>query len=570
MANENVTRDNSLDVESLLAEVTSETVKEENGIPVVPESERIKTPLQMMQERANKGMVIQNNQDDGPLRASGALNEDRLADVNQTLDDLDMLIDKAKQVQITKKPTSDIEMAELVDSLDQLDIDELKAASAGADKNAKTVDHSNVMGEEMSASTIVASEEDPGTIAGGKFRIRTDEAPIVTAGTSKEENEVTPAGDVKVIVKDVKEDVTGNKIVNFTDEEREKLVQAKQIELVTVKSLQVPVGEVVRPSEQFLEHYKETLVEKISSYSVPMTFVGSRFRATMRALTFGEYTDLALAREITELDQFKKKLSVIYNSMLSCSIGLFATFDEFLQNFAFVDLPLATYALYRSTNPDTLEMSIRCGKEDCMPSFEVSFNTANLLALNRTSERFLKTMEQVGNAEGEEAQRLHEESSLITRKVIELPVSKIGCEMGLRSCYEMVYDVLPYQASLEKMAEADKDNASRIREIISYVTRYVTAIYLPDENGKLTNRVDSVTDMVELILDLPMRDYGIITSIISVTEEDYHLEFGIPHVVCPKCGTVTELVPLDIDAEVFQRFQEQGAIELAKETLPRL
>ena len=576
MSEMNITQDKSLDVEAMFKQAKA-PASNDTTVPEIPSGSAIvkKTPLQMMQERQHKGIVIENNNDDGPKRG-GSMTEERTKGVEQTYQDMDELARKAALVGITKKPTSDIEMAELIDKLDTLSIEELEklnAQNSSIDPKSVVKDDS-VIGADLSYDT--SFEGDESSIGGdGLFVPRSaihdkDERTSPKPDNTKEVPNSNGTGTVSVVIeKEALKD--GDKsLVEFTEEEREKLVSAKQIELIQINKINVNTGKVRRPDEHFMSEYT-TNIHKTIGASALMTFVASRFRANMRGLTFGQYMDLALATEITDVDTLNKKLSIFYDSIVNTSIGSFTSYDDFLRNFAYKDLSLATYCLYIATNPETLELGLECGVEDCKKKFSVGFNPRNLLVTSRLSDRFLEIMETAGSLDGKAAMEYHNESSIITKQIVELPVSKIGIEVGLRSCFDMIHTVLPFINNVKEIvAEKHPEDTNRVREIISFISNYISAIYIKDEFGDYTIREDDIENIVEVIYNLPMSDYEIISAIMDQTDNDYAYSFGVQNITCPSCGNVTAVVPVDIDEEVFRQFQELGSTRIDKKTLPRL
>ena len=576
MSDVKIAQDPTLDVAAIFAQAKNnkDSNNSQDSTPTLG-----KSPLQMMREQQNRGLVIQNNNDDGP-KHGGPITEERLEAVTKTLDEMDELAEKAKLVAITKKPTSDLEMAALVDGLDKLDINEVRRASQEGVVN-KAIDSSvvkeeNVIGSEITADTSVTNNTVQSIDKTGMF------VPISQVdNTESFRNKTKVSSEVKpeTIEDSDKVNVTINKdgkkegdkfVVEFTPEEREKLIASKQIELVSVNTININTGKVTRPDETFTKNYSTNLRELAGSTS-KMTFVASRFRATLKGLTFGQYMNLALSVDITDVEVLNKKLSVIYNSIVDTSIGSFTSYDDFLRNFAYKDIPLATYALYITTNPEVLELGLVCGVDSCKKNFSVAFSPRNLLLTNALSERFLEIMEKTGRADGKVALDYHNESTIITKHVVELPISKIGIEFGLRSCYDMIHTVLPFINEAEEyMKDKYPDDINHIHEIVSLATNYVSAIYFKDENGDYTIREDNIERIVDVLYDIPMADYDIISSIMGVTDADYAYGFGVQNVKCPACGNVTNVVQVDIDNEVFRQFQEQGSTKINKDTLPRL
>lgn len=572
MSGMNITQNPNLDVADLFNKAKGNTNVSNPSVEPTPAVVN-KTPLQMMLEKQQSGTIIKNNNDDGPKRG-GSMTDERVEAVERTMSEMDELAEKARKVSITRKPTSDIEMAALIDNLDKLDSDDLQRANDVQGANHQNiVKEDDVMGADISADTVIANGD--GTIdKSGLFvpRAAADEAREKIT-KNEPEKRVTPAKESDTVSVTINKEAVKDgdrSVVEFTDEEREKLSTAKKIELITVNTININTGKVRRPDENFLQNYATTAHKAIGTSAI-MTFVASRFRATLRGLTFGEYVDLALSTEITEVETLNKKLSVLYSAIINTSVGAFTSYDDFLRNFAFKDVSLGTYGLYIATNPEVLELGLECGVAECKKKFSTAFNPRNLLVTDRLSDRFLEIMEKAGSLDGAMAMNYHNDSSIITKQVIELPGSKIGVEVGLRSCYDMIHVVLPFINDIEAIMNAKHpDDTNKVRQIITYVTNYISAVYFKDEHGEYSIREDNIENIVDVIYNIPITDYEIVSAIIDQSDEDYAYSFGVQNVVCPSCGNKTALVAIDLDQEVFRQFQELGSTRIDKETLPRL
>jgi len=574
-----VNKDNSIDVNSLFKNITkSETVSS-------------KSPLDDLKEKQGQGMSIVNvDNDTAPIyTGSVPMNSARSEDIKKKMDELDELAEKAKLVSITSVPKDQFEFVEMIDQLDNLDVNELKKINdLNSNNNVKTINSDDLEGVDISSSTIITdSNNSTDVLSNSNLFISKEESNkikaqqyIIESENTKNTNEDDQSA--TVIVKDAtRNETVGNSditysIVEFTDDEHEKLTRSKRIDLVMVDKQNIDVAKIKRPSETFLANYTSHMYNAMAGSST-MTLVASRFRINVRGLTFGEYLDLSLSTELTDVDVINKKCSIFYKAIINTSIGNFVSYDEFLKNLAYFDVPLCTLALYISTNPEKLELGLTCGNKQCNTKFNIGFSPRNILGIKNLSEYYLENMEKIGNADGEIAQKLHEESTVITKKIFYLPITKIGIEFGLKSCYEMINSIFPYVKEVEEKAkEEHQDDVNKITDIISYLFKFISAIYLPDDesdehDGKeLTMRVDDMHSMVEILYALPISDFMLIQQIADITERDYILTFGVSDIVCPNCGAKTEFVQINLDEEVFTRLQEQGNIQINPETLPRL
>lgn len=559
------TRDESLDVSKLFESMKGSDNDELENVEVGV------SPLDRVANR-ERGLQISNFSSDGPVHAHGSMTDEKMEGAQKTIAEMNEMIEKAKAVTIlSEKPKTAEELVGVIDALDEMDMDAIRRIQAMSGKDIpNAVKENELLGSDVSSDSTVIDES--GQDVNSMFTSRQNKPAITVAEVPENQtsgqNEDGVASVSQVIID--KMDTAGeSRVIDFTPDEREKLNESEVIELVSVKRLNINIDNIRKPTEIFMSEYKTNMYNAIAE-SVNMTFTASRFRGNIRGMTFGEYLDIALSAETTEVDKMNKRFTVIYNIMTSTSVRPFVDYDDFLRRFAYADVQLAVYAAYIATNPEVLSTSLRCGKDTCKAPFDVSYKPRNLLRVERLSEYYREIMEKVANASGEVANKLHDESAVFNRSVIELPSTGIGIECGLRSCYEIIHSVLPYQNDMEKrFNELYPDDVNKTRQIISYVFNYISAIYIKDDNGEYTQRVDDLETMVDIIYNLPVVDYNIILAIMNQAEEDYAIAFGVVNVECPKCHTKTAFVPVDIDNEVFQSFQALGSMQVDKKTLPR-
>jgi len=571
MSEVNITRNTELNPESLFNSAKGKTVA----------AAEVKTPLQMMMEQKNQGLAIEKDIDDDGSKRGGAMTDERLEGFNETIKNLDELAEKAKKISITEKPKSDTEMAQLIDLIDSTPMEEIDALNADPNINEDNiVKADDIMNVDITAESVI---DDGSGIArtnniGGIIVSRSAGEEAKKAANTESEKSApekrvsSKESDESIVIVKDESSIDGTKVIDFTPEERAKLTESEEIRLIKVNKLNINIGKVTPiKSTDIIGDYTAEL-RKTAINSVPMTFPVSRFRATLKGLTFGEYIDLASTNDISDSDKLIKKSSIIYNAITSCSIGGFTSFEEFLHNFGYRDLAWATYALYIATNTDVLEMPLKCSVETCNAQFSVKFSTRQLI-VDRTMSDYLKNLiVEIGEKDGDEAVKFHNESSVIKKTVIELPTSGIAFEVGFRSLYDMIYRVMPYANDLEAYVENNFPNQSPLsrQAIALFIMEFISAAYIKDENGEYTRRVDDLFMLTELIYSLPRTDSSILFSLSDQIDEDYGCTFGIQNVECPACHTKSTVVPINIDDEVFRTAQQQANVQIDRKSLPRL
>lgn len=568
----NATRDTSMDLAALMnqndatGEVSSSVTEETQEAPAAAAS-----PLDELAALKGAGYTVNPDEVEDHAVRSGQLRDESMEGVQQTLETMDKMIEAASMVQAVK-PKNDLEMAATMEALSELDPEEVRQAKTAADtEDLLEQNDGSALGVDLAADTPLAVDG-KGTLAGGMFRVKDENkpasSPIVDPETGEEmdpERQAKREETIRLIV-----DKTGyGPNIDFSDEELEKMRLSTQIDVVQVESEELKYAKIKVPDESFMGQIRSNLHSMLGATSeIPL--VGSRIRATFRGLTYGEYANIALCQEITTAENFNTRCSVYYNALTNTSIGGFTSYDDFLKNVAAVDMPMMTFGIYVSTNPEHMDIGAVCQVEGCGNHFRHPFVPRTLLDLEHVSDRFLDIMEKTSTVEfGAPAKKYHDESTLITRTRILLPESGIKVDLGLTSCYDMIHYRIPYIADAEKMlANKYPDDAAGIHALIAGITDTVAAVIV-NVDGEDTEVVDIVA-MTDILYNLPFKDYELIMAITAQTNSDYAYNFVTKNVICPKCKTKTEYMSIALDSEIFTQLQTRRSTIVNPATLPRL
>lgn len=574
MSETKVVRDTEMSIEDLMSSALNNNASTASEEPVG------KTPLQEMQESRNLGLEITEEDlaaSDGSQKKVGILRDETLEGVNNTLEELDNLIEKANSVRILEKPKTPQEKVALMSALSDLDLDELReqqqAVESGKilEENGGTAIDLEV-DSETAVSAISGSD---GTVGNGLFVVKANgnipkhDNTKTADAPSTNDSTMSPENREKAIQVIIDKTGLGATTINFTDDEREKLTIASQINLVEVSDKSLKTIEVETPDDGFLNTVRNDLYKVLgTATSIPL--VGSRYRATVRGLSFGEFMNLAMSTNITDLDELNMRLSTIYQAITNTSIGMFDSYDMFLKHTAMIDIRMYIYALYVATNPEIMTVGIECKKEGCGHTFVQDFTPRHLMDYNNLSDYFISVMNTILTVDGEEARQFHAQSSLLTKKRIELPESKIMCDLGLVSCYDMIHNRLPFLHEIEKvLTEKYPEDVNQIRAMIPVFAEIVSGIIITDENGVSTYITDLMA-ISDILFNVPYVDFDIIMEIGNQNGADYNYDFSVRDVTCPKCGTFTKGVILNLDDEIFTQLQTRRNSRINPKSLPKL
>lgn len=573
MSETKVVRDTEMSIEDLMSSALDSS-KDSTSEEVV-----VKTPLQEMKESRSLGLEITEEDMaavDGGQKRIGILREESLEGVNNTLEELDSLIEKANSVKILEMPKTPQEKVALMTALSDLDLDELhrQQEAVKSDKILEDNGGTAIDLEVDSETAVSAISGSDGTVGDGLFVVkenadipRRNIKPVDTAASS--DNTMSPESREKAIQVIIDKTGLGTTTINFTDEEKAKLRLASQINLVEISDESLKTIDVETPDDGFLNTVKNDLYKVLgTSTSVPL--VGSRYRATVRGLSFGEVMNLAMSTNITNLDELNMRLSTIYQAITNTSIGMFTSYDEFLKHTAMIDIRMYVYALYVATNPEIMTVGIECKKDDCGHTFVQDFTPRHLMDYNNLSDYFISIMNTVLTVDKAEARNFHTQSSLITKKRIELPESKIKCDLGLVSCYDMIHNRLPFLHEIEKvLTEKYPDDVNQIRAMIPVFAEIVSGIIITDEDGR-SHYITDLMAISDILFNVPYTDFDILMEIGNQNGADYNYDFSVRDVTCPKCGTFTKRVILNLDDEIFTQLQTRRNSRINPKSLPKL
>ena len=579
----NIKRDEGIDLMSLIQEKKEDIPMDTpNPVPNTSEPPKEKvvtdenlTPAQQMIRDRQKGIVVDNKKlaegNDKSVRST-VDSDDRLNNYDETLKSMDDLIVKQSYVVMKNTKHSSQEEAQMMtamamDELSSMDLAELQKLSdehpEGAKLRSKYFDLAPKSQRERKNSPdkeviekaeevgIIKKEPSKEAVAEKPTTLAVDQPDTIDNGPDEEE-EVSPSKERETLVR-VLIDKTNLGIPPIFDEvEKDKILTADQVDIVEVETVELKSTTFKKPKKSFLE--------SVSGYeshgvNIPMTFPCSRFRATMRGLTYGEMTDVALVYQDITYERVLKKLTIIYNKMNNISCGGFDSFDEFLDNFSYADIPLATYGLYIASSPEKDTIGLRCGNTECDKNFRWNFKTRSLLQMDMCSDAFLNAMKEVVDVSGNDARELFMKAPHKNEKIFKLPNTGWLIHVAYATCREYL-DLILKNNDIEEFRKTHPDDINGTKQSGIVFLQLIRAISIPDEDGTY-ERYDDVSDILEAIYSMNLDDLRIMSEIVDRYNSEYTVTFGVRNVVCPHCQTKTALVNVDIDELVFRAYQRR-------------
>lgn len=529
----------------------------------VGEETKALTPLEQMKEqRKTEGLgmqVTQKQLEDGaekPLQDFSE-NEERMENIKKRVDEFDGTIDKRKHVVLIKQPTNPQEYAELISEIDSVVIKGDVATIDYRDSNDGPIDPIFIR---------LRTEQDP------PFSMEADEL-LLKGEDSQEVAKMVEEGTVPDVEsrKTSEVDEKTHKIVeilidktglganwDFTPEERQKMYEAQEIKLKEVKVIDINAWEGKPTGKSFQESITEYQLSS-SSHTIP--FPASGFKASMRGLTYGELSDIALDIETVDVQKYHKRMSIIYNHMFNVTTGPFRDFDDFLHRFSYLDIPLALLALYIATQPEIQQLQLNCLQNNCNKALDWVFSTRSLLKFKNCGRTFIEKFNEILQAAPSDYDTIRDRASVNVSKFIVMPESKIIFEVGPVSSYDFLYNFIPTmngETLLDMLGEdVDEEYASNI-----LLLTVIRSVKIPDKDGNYGNPATGFREIMEAVYRVTPTEAKVLSSIRDAYNDEMKVSFALENVKCPHCGTTWKELEINMDDVVFQTYQRLKITEI--------
>lgn len=333
-------------------------------------------------------------------------------------------------------------------------------------------------------------------------------------------------------------------VVNFTDEEREKLEKAKKIKLEEVETVQL---KTLKTKKVKKGNIGKILKKNNSIRTTQIVLPLSGFTATLTGCSTYELMAL-LQNEENTADSFSAKWGLIHSKIEDTSIGKM-DFNTFLNSVSQMEYEIFVYGLLCATYPEEDVFPLTCPK--CGKPFDHKYNVRQLLRAEAMSDKLKDAVMNIVDASfmAETAKETHKNSLLNQSEAIVLPESEYVIEITVQTAHKFITD------SISKIENLDKKYSQAI--ILSSAVNRVLIPDLEDPDGGYYEITDT-EDIVEVIFGLGGKDINILGTKIGKSVEDMLFEFGLMDVSCPnnKCNLHKNTVPVDIDSILFHKYQQ--------------
>lgn len=557
----------NIDIESLLKSKVDEVANKNK--------EEEKSPLELLQERQqspdDKGLIINKSEftnDDAKTFDGRAPGDDRRdEEFNEYLNDMDSKIDAAKNLNVKRKPTNALEMAAMIEELDDI--------AKGDKKESDTV---SISGKEVDRSkfdsmikkdipigntNIFFDKKDNTSIDNNEIDEEVGDSSVNETDEEKQQREINEKKDALVSILIDKTGIPGSSRIEFSDEEREKLTEATEIKLINIESLELETLDFVEPTKGFTKSITDN---DPGIGNTIVTCVSSGYRATMRGAGYGALGDLIINPQTASFDKYNKTYSVIYNCLVNTTVGKFNSYEEFLKNTSWIDMNVLLYGMIVSTFPNIDTVQLTCQK--CKKSFDHKYLVSTLFDLKDTSYNYLTKFKELVDGSAENYNNLYENSAVHRSRMFKLPHSKWVITCGISSAYDYLHKKVSNANDIDEWMRKHPDDTNGLLYANADFISVVRAV-AREENGKYV-RYTEFEDIITAIYSLPVDDIPILNTILTKYYDDYDVHFSIRDTKCPHCNTVSERSNIDLYQLVFLKLQQLMSIQINTEILPSL
>lgn len=381
----------------------------------------------------------------------------------------------------------------------------------------------------------------------------TDENNITTENTSTEKDLKASAEEkakreesVTVILNKLNENT-----VNFTDDEREKMIKTNVINVRIVDNLDLSSAEVDRTPVSFNDLINEF---KCDTIQTPVVFPQSGFRAYMTGLSVSEMLAFGLnGQNGYTVDDFKKRLNIVYRHMVNPTIYI-ENFNDFLNKFAWSDLELAVWGMLISSFPTEDTVTLQCGKQDCKKSYEVKYNPSAILDWDEVSKDFISLFETIISCTDANTENIAKNSPIRKSLIVELPYTKIRAELGRPSAHDYVSRIAPAMIDEKAIKAIVGENPNERDTSVFLATMFIRVLYVP-VNGKY-HPLTSYKNIYQMLSQLRPGELDALISVVNNKFPDTEPAFYLPKSKCPYCGNVSDKIEISASELLFQRAQD--------------
>lgn len=340
-------------------------------------------------------------------------------------------------------------------------------------------------------------------------------------------------------------DKTGmGQVINFTDEEREKLQKVKSIKLKEVETIELKSIKTKKAKTGVAD---KILEKRNSVRNTTVVLPVSGLTMVMKGCSTFELMGLITGTDV-DVMSLVAKWTLIHSKIESTSIGKM-DFNTFLNNVASMEYDILVYGILCATFPDEDTFPLKCPK--CKSDIEHKYYVRSLLRAEEMSDKLKEKVKEVADASYTEnkAKECFNNSLLNSELTIKLPGSELICTLGVQNAYSFIYDSVN---AIDKL-DAKYNQATILTSAISTIF-----VPNPDDNGETYLEIDDTEDKIKFVYSLDAKDISILSTKIGEITEGMQFTFGLMDINCQnmKCKNHVNSIEVELDTILFHKYQQ--------------
>lgn len=432
------------------------------------------------------------------------------------------------------------QMASIEETLKELEIETELAKKEFEEFQKKQEEEERKRKEAEALEPLSYDDDDPDSFSVEEPKNVVQEDDSMDDGTEKSEDFLKRYNEAVVVI-----DKTGmGQVINFTDEEREKMKKVKSIKLKEVETIELKSIKTKKAKTGIADRI---LQKRNTIKNTTIVLPISGLTMVMRGCSTFELMGLINGDQVN-VQTLISKWTLIHSKVETTSIGKM-DFNAFLNNVASLEYDILVYGILCATFPDEDTFPLTCPL--CKSSIEHKYEMRSLLRAEEMSDKLMDMIKHVADNSYTEnsAKECFESSVLNTEKSIQLPDSEFICTIGVQNAYSFIYDSVN---AIDRMDE--KYNQATI------ISSAVSKIFVPnpDDGGETYLEIDDTEDKIKLIYSLNAKDISILSTKIGEITEGLEFKFGLMDITCPnmKCRHHVNSVEVELDTILFHKYQQ--------------
>lgn len=339
----------------------------------------------------------------------------------------------------------------------------------------------------------------------------------------------------------VQVDKTKEKDIDFTKDEKEKIVKTKVIKLEVIETDKLPIAKIRKVDKKKKIALIQNMDTHMAQYSVPLPIMCDY--VMFKGAQLVEINNLQINENTTALEVTEKKANLIYRQLIGgANLRKFGddgkailSYADFLNTFPMFDMDMAVYGIMVASSMENMETDLFC--DECGERFTAKYNMKRLMTMDGLSDdfkgRFNDILTNSANALFlnnlyTEHNKTHVITSPLTHNIYEIDTPSIGRTIEIYQRINMDSEIDVYYSIIYQ-------HVKKIWIYDSTLDDYVTASY--DEN--------EYHEVFTGIRNLPQTELDILQQFISPMI--YKPIFRI-NARCEHCGFImkNELSPNDM------------------------